>query len=119
MSNAPPDVTVTPGNPLTITDSARDFGVVTIQPGGQIFVQTKEPVTIGHLIRTPNSRQLTTAPTRGPGVSTDAALASASGHTTADITIVGAPGKTGATGTNGHPGVAGPAGPNAVCDWAS
>jgi hypothetical protein len=51
MATAAKDVTVTPQNPLYITDSNRTFGTVTIQPGGQIFVQTSADIKIDTLIK--------------------------------------------------------------------
>ncbi len=45
------DVNVTPSNPLYITDNDRDFGKVTIEAGGQIYVQTSAPITIDELIK--------------------------------------------------------------------
>jgi hypothetical protein len=45
------DVDVTPDNPLHITDTNRDFGTVTIFPGGQVFVQTTADVKIEHLVK--------------------------------------------------------------------
>jgi hypothetical protein len=45
------DVTVTPQNPLYVTDDNRTFGTVTIQPGGQIFIQTTADVRIDTLIK--------------------------------------------------------------------
>ena len=47
----PKDVTVTKNNPLNITDDNRDFGTVTIEPGGQIFILTAAQVTIQILIK--------------------------------------------------------------------
>lgn len=47
----PPDVTVTPSSPLHVTDDYRDFGTVTIQPGGQVWIQTTAQVTIQKLVR--------------------------------------------------------------------
>jgi hypothetical protein len=46
---APPDVTVTPQNPLIISGSGPvsvKFGTVTIEPGGQIFVYTTADISI-------------------------------------------------------------------------
>ncbi len=51
MADQPKDVTVSPGNPLYITDVNRTFGTVTITPGGQIYVQTSADITIQHLIK--------------------------------------------------------------------
>lgn len=51
MADQPKDVTVSPGNPLYITDVNRSFGTVTIAPGGQIIVQTSADITIQHLIK--------------------------------------------------------------------
>lgn len=45
------DVTVRRDKPLYITDNDRDFGTVTIAPGGQIFVQTAAKVTIQKLVK--------------------------------------------------------------------
>lgn len=40
------DVVVTPGHPLYVTDSYRTFATVTVEFGGQVFVQTIANVTI-------------------------------------------------------------------------
>jgi hypothetical protein len=40
------DVVVTPNNPLYITDGDRTFGKVTIEPGGQVWVQTQADINI-------------------------------------------------------------------------
>ena len=48
---APPNVDVTPDKPLHITDGYRDFGTVTIKPGGQIFVETTADITIKELVK--------------------------------------------------------------------
>jgi hypothetical protein len=40
------NVTVSPGAPLYVTDSNRTFDTVTVEPGGQIYVQTIANVTI-------------------------------------------------------------------------
>ena len=48
---AAPNVDVTPGNPLYITDENRTFGTVTVFLGGQIFVQTQAQINIDHLIK--------------------------------------------------------------------
>jgi predicted amino acid dehydrogenase len=45
------DVIVEPGKPLNVTNSDRDFGTVTVNPGGQIHVETAAQVTIDHLIK--------------------------------------------------------------------
>lgn len=45
------DVTVTPSNPLHVTDNNRTFGTVTIEPGGQIFIETTADVKIDKLIK--------------------------------------------------------------------
>jgi len=45
------DVTVTPQNPLYVTDSDRTFGTVTIKPGGQVFIQTAADVKIDKLVK--------------------------------------------------------------------
>jgi len=51
MAQAPkagtaPDVVVTPQKPLNITDDYRTFNKVTIQPGGQVHVQTQADIRI-------------------------------------------------------------------------
>lgn len=43
------DVVVKPGQPLYITDGDRNFNKVTIEPGGQVFVQTQADITIDTL----------------------------------------------------------------------
>lgn len=51
---APPDVVVTPGNPLIISGSGPvsvSFGTVTIEPGGQILVYTTADISIETLIK--------------------------------------------------------------------
>ena len=48
---ADPNVTVTPDNPLTITDASRTFGTVTVMPGGRIFVKTTADIKINELIK--------------------------------------------------------------------
>jgi hypothetical protein len=40
------DVVVTPTNPLYITDGDRTFNKVTIEPGGQVWVQTQADINI-------------------------------------------------------------------------
>lgn len=45
------DIDVKPGSPLTITDNNRDFGTVTIYPGGMILVETIADVTIDKLVK--------------------------------------------------------------------
>jgi len=45
------DVVVTPQSPLYITDDNRTFGTVTINPGGQIYIQTSADISIDHLIK--------------------------------------------------------------------
>jgi len=40
------DVVVTPQSPLYITDGDRTFNKVTIEPGGQVWVQTTADITI-------------------------------------------------------------------------
>ena len=45
------DVTVTQSNPLHITDDNRTFGTVTIEPGGQVFVETTAQITIQILVK--------------------------------------------------------------------
>lgn len=50
----PPDVTVSPGNPLIISGSGPvsvKFGTVTIEPGGQIQVYTPADIGIEKLIK--------------------------------------------------------------------
>ncbi len=44
-------VTVTPGNPLYIRDPSYTFGVVTIEPGGQIIVQADSSVNVQLLVK--------------------------------------------------------------------
>jgi hypothetical protein len=46
-----PDVTVTASDPLYITDGNRNFGRVTIEPGGQVWVQTQADITMDVLER--------------------------------------------------------------------
>jgi hypothetical protein len=51
---APPDVVVTPGNPLIISGSGPvsvSFNTVTIEPGGQIQVTTAADISINTLIK--------------------------------------------------------------------
>ena len=51
---APPDVTVTPSNPLVISGSGpveANFGTVTIEPGGQILVYTAASINIEKLVK--------------------------------------------------------------------
>lgn len=43
------DVDVTREAPLYITDDDREFGTVTIHPGGQVFVKTSAQVVIDKL----------------------------------------------------------------------
>jgi len=45
------DVIVTPTQPLYITDNDRTFGKVTIEPGGQIYVQTSADIKIDTLVK--------------------------------------------------------------------
>lgn len=45
------DVVVAPGTPLHVTNSVREFGTVTIKPGGQIYIDTTAQVTIDHLVK--------------------------------------------------------------------
>ncbi|MEU5977022.1 hypothetical protein [Streptomyces sp. NPDC047315] len=46
----PPDVTVTKDNPLNVTDAEHEFGTVTVEPQGQIFVYTEAKVSITSLV---------------------------------------------------------------------
>jgi hypothetical protein len=51
---APPNVVVTPGNPLIISGSGPvsvQFGTVTIEPGGQILVYTTADISIETLVK--------------------------------------------------------------------
>jgi hypothetical protein len=48
------DAEVKPGNPLKITDFDRNFGTITIYPGGQVFVMTIADVTIDKLVKLSN-----------------------------------------------------------------
>ena len=114
---APPNVDVTADKPLHITDGYRDFGTVTIKPGGQIFVETTANVTINELIKgTPPKLN---AALENAGVHSHMALAAAAAQSTPDISIVGAPGSAGTNGTNGAAGTPGVAGKDASCNWAS
>lgn len=45
------DVDVTPKKPLHVTDDDREFGTVTIHPGGQVFIETSARVTIDKLVK--------------------------------------------------------------------
>jgi len=45
------DVVVEPGKPLVITNTDRDFGTITIKPGGQVSVETTAQVTVDHLVK--------------------------------------------------------------------
>jgi hypothetical protein len=45
------DVVVDPQHPLVVTDDDRTFGTVTIQPGGQITIQTSNQVSIDVLVK--------------------------------------------------------------------
>ena len=45
------DVDVTRDKPLHITDSNRTFGIVTIHPGGSIWVETMAEVAISKLVK--------------------------------------------------------------------
>lgn len=45
------NVDVTPDNPLYITSDNRDFGTVTIFPGGQVHVQTTADVKMEKLVK--------------------------------------------------------------------
>jgi hypothetical protein len=45
------DVVVTPQNPLYVTDADRTFNKVTIQPGGQVHIQTQADVRIETLVK--------------------------------------------------------------------
>ncbi len=51
---APPNVIVTPSNPLVISGSGPvsvQFGTVTIEPGGQILVYTTADISIETLVK--------------------------------------------------------------------
>lgn len=52
--DTPPDVVVTPANPLIISGSGPvsvSFGTVTIEPGGQIQIYTAADISIQKLIK--------------------------------------------------------------------
>lgn len=46
---ADPSVTVTSDDPLYVTNDSRTFDTVTVEPGGQVWVQTIANVTIATL----------------------------------------------------------------------
>ena len=113
---APPNVDVTPDKPLHITDSYRDFGIVTIKPGGQIFVETTADVKIKELNKgTPPKLN---AALENAGVNLHMALAAAASPTP-DMSIVGAAGSAGTNAANGVAGTPGINGKDASCNWAS
>src|SRR3978361_983395 len=100
---APADVTVSPGSPLYITDTNNQFGTVTVNPGGQIFVQTTAKISIASLVK----------------VTAMKAANAFVQQTTGDINIFGTPGTPGVNGASGPNGNNGINGQNASCNWAS
>lgn len=111
------DVTVTSSNPLNINDNDRDFGIVTIEPGGQIFIETSADIKIDQLIKKSGAKNLAAVSAEGPVKAM--ALAASLGYSTPDISIMGKPGPTGNSGANGPAGNPGVNGTNASCNWAS
>jgi hypothetical protein len=112
-----PDVIVTPSSPLTITDNNRNFGTVTIKPGGQIFIKTSADITVKQLTKESGTLK-SVAPSAG-NATNPRGLAASLEQSTPDISIMGTPGKSGNNGANGAAGNPGVPGTNASCNWAS